>query len=276
MNRINRVFASMLALALCAGLLAGCAQEEEKLTVPVCAGGDISTLDPAYMENDSDATIVASLYEGLMRMSCDVSGDTVVTEGIAKSVQVEENFDGTETYTFRLRNAKWSDGRDVTASDFVYAWQRLVIPAYESPNAEILSIVQGYEAVRAGGDISEFAVTAKNATTLIVTLSGKYDWFLTDVCTSPVTSPLRQDVVQALRAQADEDAVAAGLEAGALKWWYDPTRLVTNGPYQAASYAPGEELELIAAPSYYGRVANDGLRMVFTESEEEADRKSVV
>ena len=41
---------------------------------------------------------------------------------------VETNADGTVTWTFRLRSAKWSDGKKVTADDFVYAWQRVLDP----------------------------------------------------------------------------------------------------------------------------------------------------
>ena len=34
------------------------------------------------------------------------------------------------TYTFKIRDAQWSNGTPVTAHDFVYAWQRAIDPAY--------------------------------------------------------------------------------------------------------------------------------------------------
>lgn len=106
------------------------------------------------------------------------------------------------TYTFR-RGAEGSDGVEVKAGDFVYAWQRLADPATASVYAPLLSIVSGYEQARASGDMSLLAVSAKNSSTLTVTLDGHYDWFLREVCTSIATMPLRQDVVKRLKEAAD-------------------------------------------------------------------------
>lgn len=265
MTRLKRLAALVLSGTLCLGLLAGCGKTQEALVLPVCAGSDLATFDPAFITSSVENTVVGSLYENLMRLSADVSGDTVLAEGLAKSVDVDENFDGTVTYTFHLRSAHWSDGRNVKADDFVYAWQRLVNPLTYSPSAPLLSVVQGYDAVRAGGDPSELAVTAKNDTTLEVVLTGKYEWFLSGVCTAPATVPLRQDVIQRLKENADKAVEAGGLDAGSLKWWYDPTALVTNGAYQASDYQPGQSLDLIRSERYYGRVANDGLHFVFAE-----------
>ena len=198
---------------------------------------------------------------------------------MAKNVDVKENFDGTTTYTFHLRSARWSDGQAVTADDFVYAWQRLANPLTLSPNAELLSAVQGYGAVRAGGDPSKLAVTAKNDSTLEVVLSGKYEWFLTQVCTSPATSPLRQDVVQSLKESAQTSAESAGEGVAPLKWWHDPTHLVTNGAYQVSDYQSGKTLDLTRSDRYYGRVGNDGVHFIFADRAEDAwalfDEKTV-
>lgn len=270
MRRMKRWAALALSAALSAGILCGCGQTETASILPVCAGSDVTTFDPAYISTAADSTVAGSLYENLMRMTCDTSGATTVVEGMAKNVDVEENLDGTATYTFHLRSARWSDGQAVTADDFVYAWQRLANPLTLSPHAVLLSAVQGYDAVRAGGDLSELAVTAKNDSTLQVILSGKYDWFLTGVCTSPATSPLRQDVVQSLKEKAQTATEAAGDEAAPLKWWYDPTVLVTNGAYQVSDYQPGETLDLKRSDHYYGRVGNDGVHLVFAGSAEDA------
>lgn len=270
MRRIKRWAALALSAALCAGMLCGCGETETVSILPVCAGSDVTTFDPAYISTTADDTVVGSLYENLMRMTCSTSGTTTVVEGMAKTVDVEENFDGTTTYTFHLRSARWSDGKAVTADDFVYAWQRLANPLTLSPNAALLSAVQGYDDVRAGGDLSKLAVTAKNNSTLEVVLSGKYDWFLTEVCTSPATSPLRQDVVQSLKESAQTAEKSAGEGTVPLKWWYDPTRLVTNGAYQVSNYQLGETLDLTRSDHYYGRVGNDGVHFIFADSAEDA------
>lgn len=270
MRRMKQWAALALSVALCAGTLCGCGKTETASILPVCAGSDVTTFDPAYVSTAADNTVVGSLYENLMRMTCSTGGDTTAVEGMAKSVDMEENSDGTTTYTFHLRSARWSDGQAVTADDFVYAWQRLANPLTLSPNAELLSPVQGYDAVRAGGDLSKLAVTAKNDSTLEVVLSGKYDWFLTEVCTSPATSPLRQDVVQSLKESAQTASESAGEGAAPLKWWHDPTRLVTNGAYQVSDYQSGETLNLTRSDRYYGRVGNDGVHFIFADRAEDA------
>lgn len=238
----KRLAGLALSGLLCLGLLAGCAGETDSSTLSVCVGPAPVSLDPIYAEETGDQTILAHLYENLMRVAVDVSGTPVVTGGVAKSVDQEESYDGTVTYTFRLRSAKWSDGTNVRAGDFVYAWQRLADPASRSPYAELLSVVAGYDEARSAGDMTLLQVTAKNDSTLVVVLSGHYDWFLTEVCTSPATMPLRQDVLQKLKDAAEEQSQRPGGED--LRWWSDPTALVCNGPYQAESYEVGASLSL--------------------------------
>ena len=178
---IKRLTALLLPAALCAALLAGCAKDGEGMSLSVCAGSAPDSLDPIYAEDVGGQTILAHLYENLMRVTADSTGKTSVLPGMAKSVdQEEETKDGaiTVTYTFRLRSARWSDGQSVTAGDFVYAWQRLANPATGSRYADLLSVVKGYQEARATKDMSLLQVTAKNDNTLVVVLDGHYDWFL--------------------------------------------------------------------------------------------------
>ena len=114
MHHFKRVATLILAAGLCLSLLTGCAGKpavdgiENKLSV--CVGAAPVTLDPIYAEEIADQTVLAHLYENLMRVSVDENGVASVVGGMAKDVEVVENHDGTVTYTFKLRNAKWSDG----------------------------------------------------------------------------------------------------------------------------------------------------------------------
>jgi len=248
MNRWMRSGALLLTLLLSLTLLAGCSSRKAGVEFSACVGGQFETLDPIYAEDITGQTVLVHLYENLMRVTPDGAGGTAVTGGMAKSVDVKENYDGTVTYTFRLRGAKWSDGEKVTAQNFVYAWQRLAHPASFSPYAELLSIVCGYKEARAAADMNLLQVKAKNESTLEVTLDGNYDWFLSEICTSPATMPLRQDVVLALK----EAGVQNPDEEGESRpWWFDPTALVTNGAYAAAAYDLQEGLTLNASETYY-------------------------
>ena len=272
MKSIRRMAALALCLALLLGILAGCGGEAPGISLRVSMGPEADSYDPIRAETPEAETVLVHLYENLLRLTPDPSGGTALAPGVAKKYDVEENYDGTVTYTFRLRAAKWSDGQAVTAGDFVYAWQRLADPVTASPSASLLSAVAGYDEVRSSGDASKLQVSAPDDSTFVVTLLGKCDWFLEDVCTDSATMPLRQDNLQRLK----EAAIQANLQTeeqggtGTLNWASDPTKLVTNGPYTASR---GEEGELIltASETYVGGVSGpEELRFLFHETAEEA------
>ena len=233
----KRLTALCLSALVCLSLLTGCGRKgtAERAALSVCVGESPATYDPIYAQRIGDQTILNHLYENLMRMEKGENGQLTAVPGAAKSVDVKENSDGTVTYTFRLRGGKWSDGVEVKASDFVYAWQRLADPATGSVYASLLSIVSGYDEAQATGDMSLLAVSAKNNTTLVVTLNGQYDWFIREVCTSIATMPLRQDVVRQLKQESDAANESLKEDETPRRWWSDPTRLVTNGPYTASA-----------------------------------------
>lgn len=268
MKHWKRRLALLLAAALCVSALAGCARGGDAMSLSVCVGGAPEELDPIYATEPADQTILVHLYENLMRKTAGASGATV-TNGVAKSATSEENTDGTVTWTFQLRGAEWSDGREVLAGDFVYAWQRLADPANDSPFASLLSVVAGYDEVRETGDVSLLQVTAEDDSTLVVVLNGKYDWFLEEVCTAPATMPLRQDLLTGESA-AEETAEDGAEAAEAAPWWSDVAGLVTNGPYQVSGYEAGESLTLETSGTYHSDVSGPGtLTFRFADTAEE-------
>ena len=277
MNVWKRMTAALLMLALLAGLATGCGEEgEEPLTVSAAIGDGVETLDPIYAVDEEDQTVLTHLYENLLREKTDKTGAVTLTGGMAKSWEREENHDGTVTWTFKLRSARWSDGRVIKARDFVYAWRRLANPSSGSPFATMLSIVAGYDEVRQTGDTSLLQVTAKNDTTLEVVLTGNYDWFLTDVCTAVATSPLREEIVTEARDAAVERNMALELEdgvAGTEKWWNKTENLVTNGPYVIGTYKAGDTVQLTRFDRYYENEAGpQSLTFRAVSSPEEAQR----
>ena len=273
MKMWKRMAAMGLCLALAAGTLAGCGGGSAPgLALRLSMGQEAGSYDPIRAETAEAETVIVHLYENLLRKAPDTSGGTTLASGVAKKYDVEENYDGTVTYTFHLRQAKWSDGQTVTAGDFVYAWQRLADPVTNSPSASLLSAVAGYDEVRSSGDVSKLQVSAEGELTFVVTLLGKCDWFLEDVCTDPATMPLRQDNLQTLKEEAIQENLQAEErgETGTRNWASDPARLVTNGPYTASR---GEEGELILTRSetYVGGVSGpEELRFLFHDSPEAA------
>ena len=150
----KRLTALCLSALVCVTLLTACGRKEStdgRASLSVCVGETPATYDPIYAQRIGDQTILNHLYENLMRLETGENGQTIAVPGAAKSVDMKENSDGTVTYTFRLRGGKWSDGVEVKASDFVYAWQRLADPATGSVYAPLLSIVSGYAEAQASG-----------------------------------------------------------------------------------------------------------------------------
>lgn len=238
MKRIQRGILLLLSGILLALGLVGCGERtdesEESFTLSAYVCGAMETLDPAQVSGAGEESVLSALFEGLMRMRDDGNGNAVAVAGIAKEYREEQNYDDTVTYTFTLRStARWSDGVRVKAEDFVYAWQRLVDPATESPNASLLKMVEGYDEVRATGDVSKLGVSAKGDDTLIVTLSAPSAQFLTNVCTAPATAPLRRDLVE-------------GRES-----WASFATVVTNGAYCVEAWEKDSYLLTKRNTEYY-------------------------
>jgi oligopeptide transport system substrate-binding protein len=90
------------------------------------------TLDPAMMTGEPEGRLGMALFEGVTRYNAKTMEPA---PGVAESWDISP--DG-KTYTFHLRaNARWTDGRPVTASDFVYSWKRLLDPRTASEYAYI-------------------------------------------------------------------------------------------------------------------------------------------
>ena len=267
MKRSKRLLA--LALALCTVLaMAGCTSAEpEQMTMRAALVDAPVTLDPALAVTETEKTVAANLFENLMKQT--TAG---VVGAQASGYEYTDNMDGTETYTFTLRNdIYWSDGKRVTAHDFVYAWQRLVDPATASPHASILNMVAGY-ADAISGDPAALQVSASDDRTFVVTISGHCSYFLSVVCTAVSTMPVRADVASPAESEEETQAEQGDQEAPTVRdWSMDAATLLTNGPY-AVTGMTEEGLSAAAAERYYDarRLGPDVLEFRYTGSSEDA------
>ena len=75
-----------LCLALTVTCLAGCGKTQEGFTLSVSLGDGYETLDPIYAETAVERSIIAHLYENLMKLSVDAQGNTAAVYGLAKNV----------------------------------------------------------------------------------------------------------------------------------------------------------------------------------------------
>jgi oligopeptide transport system substrate-binding protein len=132
----GRLRAALLAIAAtCAALPAGAAPEP-KVTV---VASSLLTIDPHRVGSAAEERAASALFEGLTVL--DVASPEGVAPGVASKWEVAA--DGV-TWTFHLRpEAKWSDGKPVTAEDFVETWSRLLSADRQFPNAYLLDGLQG-------------------------------------------------------------------------------------------------------------------------------------
>ena len=135
----------------------------------------VQSLDPQQATDGTSFEVIAGYTDGLMQMDAD--GQAV--PAIAETYDLSD--DGL-TYTFHLRDAKWSNGEPVTAADFVFAWQRAVDPAVASEYAYMLSdigqIKNAAEIIAGSIDKGELGVTAVDDKTLEVQLNVPVSYFL--------------------------------------------------------------------------------------------------
>ena len=93
----RRIRYMALLLVLCMLALTGCAQPRDTMTLRVCLDAAPATLDPAMASSDAERTVVAHLFENLMKLSRGEDGSIQPVYAAAQSYTVEDNLDGTET-----------------------------------------------------------------------------------------------------------------------------------------------------------------------------------
>jgi oligopeptide transport system substrate-binding protein len=178
-------------------------------------GSEPKTLDPGLNAAVDGGHVINNMFEGLMR-----EVDGTLEPAMAESYTMSE--DGM-VYTFTLRDAKWSDGKAVTAQDFEWAWARVLAEETASEYAWIFDAanVDSFQAL----DEKTFEVTLKAPTPYFLGLTAFYTFF-----------PVRQESVE------------AGADGA---WAIDPAASIVNGPFMLDSYTGGDRLELVPNPEYW-------------------------
>jgi len=134
----HTTMATMVALAP----LAATAQETPKQggDIVVTYKDDITTLDPAIGYDWVNWSMIKSLYSRLMDYE---PGTPNLVPSLAESFTVSP--DGL-TYTFKLRKGvKFSNGREVVASDVKYSIERAVNPKTQGPGAGFFGAIKGFD-----------------------------------------------------------------------------------------------------------------------------------
>lgn len=168
--------------------------QKYKVVVPpifnITESTPIGNLDSSEATESISFNILNQIEEGLMRLG----PDNMPIPGLAESYQVSPDY---KTYTFTIRkHATWSDGKPITAEDFLYAWQHTLSPANHYAYSYLFYPIHNAEAVNEGKISADgFGVFAPDSSHLIVHLDKPDPNFLSLVTFTPFF-PLRQDLVE--------------------------------------------------------------------------------
>ena len=192
---------------------------------------DPPTLDPHLTSDTTSAGLVVEIFSGLVALNTDLQ----LVPDVAESWEINE--DGT-VYTFKIRdNAKFHDGRRVTADDFKWSMQRAAHPDTASPVADTyLNDIVGVEAVLEGETEDISGITVIDDSTLQIEIDAPKAYFLAKL-TYPTAYVLDS-----------ENVISGG------RTWTDTPN--GTGPFRLKEYRIGERIILERNEHFYREHAN--------------------
>ena len=222
----------------------GCADN----TLRVSLSSDPTYLDPALNSSVDGACLVANTFAGLYTYNPE--GECI--PALADETNPYEVSEDGLNYTFHLKKGlQWSDGSPLTASDFVYSWNRAVDPSLNADYGYMFSNFAGY-------DDGKVKAKAVDDTTLTFTLTSPCAYIL-DLMAFPIFFPVNQACVEA----SDPDGVNPGA-------WAESTGFVASGAFTLQSWTPGDRMVYVKNPYFYDadNVVIDQLVFILTSDEE--------
>lgn len=215
---------AMAAMAVATACSGG---KKDKNTLTIAMSGEPPELNATKATDSESFFILGHTMEGLTR----VGADGKPAPGVAEKWEITE-----KGATFWLRkNALWSDGKPVTAHDFVYSWQTVVNSKNASEYAFILYPIKNAETINTKKTAVEtLGVQAEGDHTLKVTFEKPCGYFL--ALTSFATYfPVRKDF-------HEKQGEKYGAEANTLLY---------NGPFMLTEWVHGAKLKLEKNPNYW-------------------------
>lgn len=202
-------------------ILAGCGFGETEIdsgsrTLNRSLNNTPESLDIHRFKSTEAGHLLRDLGEGLT--SYTAAGELI--PGVAERWEVSS--DGTQYMFFLRPNAKWSNGDDVLASDFLAAYRRLVTPSTAAASAKFILMSKNARPIIAGDlDPELLGVEVVDARTLVVTLEAPTPYLL-QLLTHPSMFPIHR---QSLSDHGDQFSRAG--------------KLVSNGAYRLRDAGSG-------------------------------------
>ena len=196
-------------------------------TVTLALADEPPQLDSTRSTDTISSMVLGHVTEGLIRNG----------EGGALLPGVAERWEITPTTaTFWLRaDARWSDGKPVTAHDFVFAWRKAVDPKTASEYATIFFSIKNAEAINKGQlPVSSMGVVAEGDRILKVQLVRPVAYF-DKLMVFKTFNPIREDFYYSTKGRYGADA----------------DTLLYNGPFKITRWVHGAHLRMEKNPHYW-------------------------
>jgi oligopeptide transport system substrate-binding protein len=232
---VRGILIAILAFSFSIGGLAGGKSRDERRRsgeIYINMPGDPPSMDPTRQSDSNSSMWLGHIYEGLMTR--DRSGRNYVP-GSAESMTVSP--DG-KAYTFKIRkNARWHDGKPVTARDFEFAFRRLVDPKFASEYsfmAVTARILNAEDVIKGRKQVSALGVKAVDDRTLVINLTEPVPFFPSLMAFS-VFYPVRKDLVEKYGDRFATDAET----------------MVGNGPFAIKRWIHEASMRIEKAETYW-------------------------
>lgn len=238
-NKVRQLCALALTLSIGASVFVGCGGDSSSTSAEggqelvFNLGEDPDTIDPTLNTSSGAGNIILNAFEGLMTMD----ENNKPEYAIAEKMDVSE--DGL-VYKFKLReDAKWSDGKAVTAKDFEYSWVRALTKETAAEYHGQLFYIKNGEAFYNGkASREDLGIKVIDEYNLEVTLEQPTAYF-PQLLAFSTYMPVREDIVS-----ADSEGWATKVES-----------YISNGPFKLVKWDMKDQLVFEKNENYWNKDA---------------------
>lgn len=196
---------------------------------------DVTTLDPALVVDVSGGMLTAKLFNGLVKYG----------EGMKIVPDIAENWDisnNGKIYTFYLKQGvRFTNGREVEASDFKYSIERVLNPSTKSPRTWVFDRILGAKDFMRGSPRC-----GKTEACLVVDCSGLVikDKYTLQIILKEPFAPFLGFLSMPAGYVVPKEEVE--------KWGEDFSRhVIGTGPFKLDQWQSDEKIVLMANPDYF-------------------------
>ena len=246
-TKLLAIFAALMLATACGPAT----KPDTGQTLRVGNQAEPQSLDPAKVMGSWDGRIATAMFQGMLARNA--KGEPV--PGMAESWTTSE--DGL-TWTFKLRDATWSDSVPVTAQDFVAGFERLFTILPPPDGIDMLYPILGAKELREGnGSKDGLGVRALDTKTLEIKLTNPTPFF-PHLLAYYRSAPVPRHAI----AKFGED-------------WIKAENIVTNGAFTLKEWKPGDFVHLVRNRRYWNNasVCLDDLYLFPTADSVAAERQ---